>query len=542
MKYLLLLLAGIMAASCIFDAGQCVMPVDEPRSIMFTVSLDNPRTKASQWGEGYDPSEVSVPFDSRIITEDLRMVILDNGGNRVGVIQDLDYWPLNETHTEFQYKGNLPAEFVRHYNANGSQDPYYRFMVLANSGDNMSGEEYITYRHEQLNPLSEDGSIPMWGVMQVDVTPLLNSTYMDIGEVSLLRAAAKIEVKLSDQLKKKGTTINSATLKYYNQTGYCLPSGWSQVPDTKNLDQENCVRVYRHAAVNLPLIKDEKTDDYYVYVTEYDNINYSSERNKISLSFNMGSEVKEFADAISFCEYRNGKLVEDSHYNIVRNHIYEFEILSIAGDNLELQYTVADWDAEQWWSEKDKEYKDYEEHELAYPTYHNPVVPRDYLTSKPEDLVNYTIKQSPQMYYNANNPEEGAFECFFQITAPKDVQWKPGIDGTKENYRVRVYNHTPGHEDKGKLLFDSSDETLQKNLGACAANGWYRIVVFPRSGDGAGKNDVGFIISYYQSWTDQYIHLYVNGEYDYIRWPNSGTNPKVINIKHVALEVNAINE
>ena len=145
------------------------------------------------------------------------------------------------------------------------------------------------------------------------------------------------------------------------------------------------------------------------------------------------------------------------------------------------------------------------------------------------------------MFYNANDPEAGAFECFFQITAPKVVQWKPAITGTTVNYCVRAYKHTPG-SDKGKPIFDSSDESLQNNLGACAAGEWYRIVVFPLNGNGAGKNNVDFIISYYQSWTDQHIHLYINGEYDHIRWPNSGTNPKIINIKHVAQEKNALNE
>ena len=145
------------------------------------------------------------------------------------------------------------------------------------------------------------------------------------------------------------------------------------------------------------------------------------------------------------------------------------------------------------------------------------------------------------MFYNANDLEAGAFECFFQITSPDDVQWKPAIMGTRENYRVRVYNHTAG-PDKGKLLFDSSgDSSLQQNLSECPANGWYRIVVFPLSGDDAGKTDIDFMISYYQSWTDQYIHLYINGEYDHIRWPNSGNNPKLINIKHVAQEMN-VNE
>ena len=494
---------------------------------MFTVALDQQRTKAT-WGEEY-PSEAGVPFDFRIMPDELRVVVYAQDGSRVGVLQDLGYWPINEAHTEFQFIGQLPEEFVAYYNEH-RDSPNYRFMVLANCGDHSSGEQYISYSHTQLDPASEDSAIPMWGVKEADVTPLLNSERMDIGDIWLLRAAAKIEVKLSEQLQEKGTTtINSATLKYYNQTGYCLPNGWSQVSETKGLDQDNCFRGYRHAAVNLPFYKDEETGSVYVYVTEYNNIDYSGERNKISLEFNIKGQNKTFEDAISFCNYSSGKPVDNSHYNIVRNHIYEFEVLSIAGDNLELQYTVADWDAEDW-----GDGLDYEEHELAYPTYHNPVVPREYLSLTPGQITNYRITQSPQMHYNANNNEEGAFECFFQIAAPSDVKWKPGIDGSKENYKILVYENATASDD-GKLVYDSgsTDQNLQDDLGLCDSNKWFRVVIFPLGPDGAGTNVIDFIISYYQVWTNQYIHLYINGEYDHIRWPESGTNPKIIQIKHV---------
>ena len=535
-KYLALLLAGILAASCIFDADQCVMPADQPHAVMFTVALDQQRTKAS-WSDSYD-SESGEPFDCRIIPEGLKVVVCTQNGSRVGVLQDLGYWPINEEHTQFQFVGQLPAEVVAHYNEH-RDTPYYKFMVLANCGDHSSGVEYISYRQEQLNPNSENAAIPMWGVKKADVSPLLNNSRLDLGEIWLLRAAAKIEVKLSDEMKKKDTTsINSATLKYYNQTGYVLPSYWSQVSETKSLDQENCFRGYRHAAVNLPFYKDEETGNVYVYVTEYNNIDYAGERNKISLEFTINGVDKYFEDAISFCDYQDGKLVEDSHYNVVRNHIYEFEILSIAGDNLELQYTVADWDAEDW-----GDGMDYEEHELAYPTYHNPVVPREYLTLPPEQITNYTINQQPQMYYNANKPEEGAFECFFQIVAPEDVMWKPGITGTKENYQIQIYKGVTSSNPTGEIAYDSAKNDLQADLGYCKPNEWFRIVVFPLSGDGADKNNIDFTISYYQVWTDQYIHLYINGEYDRIRWPGSGTNPKIITIAHVGQQVtNEIDE
>ena len=527
-KYLMLLLAGVLAASCIFDADRCVMPADEPRSIMFTVSLEGQKTRAP-WSDPYD-SEDGVPFDCRIQPENLRVVVIAADGTRLGTVRNLYYWPTNEEQTEFQFMGQMPEAFVGHFNANGASQPDYKFMVLANCGDNLSGEEYITYSYAQLDDSKEDSSIPMWGVTQADMTPLLNSESLDLGVVWLLRAAAKIEVKLSDEEKAKGTQISSAVLKYYNQTGYCLPGGAMQADDTRSLDQENCIKVYRHAAVNLPFVRDGQTGAYYIYVTEYDNINYVSERNKISLEFNVGGEEKYFEDAISFCRYSDGKPQEGSDYSIVRNHIYEFEILSIAGSNLMLEYTVADWEAEDW-----GDGMEYEEHELTYPTYHNPVVPAEYLSLSVQQQASYTIAQSPEMHYSAGHAEDGAFECFFQIVAPADVQWKPVFMGTKENYKIKVYRYSKGQDDAvvQTLVFDTGEDAMQGNIGTSSAGGWFRIVVFPLSNDGAGDNIIDFGISYYQKWTDQYINLYVNGEYGNIRWPQSGENPKIIGIKHI---------
>lgn len=530
-KYIMLLIVGMVPVSCVFDADRCIVSTDEPHDVMFTVSLEGQHTRAT-WGEGY-LSEEGVPFDKRIIPENLCMVILAPDGTRLGEIRDMDYWAIDEAHTIYQLNGQLPAEVIKHINTHSSDQKEYKFMVLANCGSNMSGEEYITYSHTQLNPSNENASIPMWGVIKADVSPLYEADHLDLGEIELLRAAAKVEVKLSDKFKDKSTTITSATLKYYNQTGYVLPSGWSQVSYTKGLDQENCLRVYRHAAVNLPFIKDEATGNYYVYVTEYDNINYSGERNKISLEFNVGGETKYFEDAISFCQYSNGAPVENSYYSIVRNHIYEFEILSIAGSNLTLEYTVADWDIENWGGNDEDGVNDtYKEHDLSYPTYHNPVVPYEFLSLSADKQANYVIKQEPTMYYGGNdNLEAGAFHCYFQILAPATVQWKPVFMSSKESYQIRVYAHD------GSLIYDTDDKSdRQDNLGICGANEWYHIVVFPLSDGGAGETNVDFGISYYQVWTDQYINLYVNGEYDNIKWPNSGNNPKLINIKHVSAQ------
>ena len=529
-KYLMLLIVGIVPVSCVFDADTCIVPTDEPRDVMFTVSVEGRHTRAA-WSEEY-PSETGVPFDFRILPDQMRLVILTEDGTRVGEIRDLDYWPINEAHTEFQFVGQLPREVVENLNLTGSEQKY-KFMVLANCGDNLSGEGYITYSHTQLNPSNEASAIPMWGVTTADVSPLYTQDQLNLGEIWLLRAAAKVEVKLSDALKAKNTEITAATLKYYNQTGYALPSGWEQASYTRVLDQENCFRIYRHAAVNLPLIKDEETGNYYVYVTEYDNINYSGERNKISLEFKVGSETKYFEDAISFCNYSNGAPVEGSHYNIVRNHIYEFEILSIAGSSLVLEYTVADWTTEDW------DGKEYEEHDLSYPTYHNPVVPFEFLRLSAEEQKTFKFKE-PTMYHSGE-PEKSGFHCYFQILNPgndtqlleedeeKSVQWKPVIKGTMENYQIKVYL-----VNKELTQEKDAEDDSEGYFHACKSGEWYHIVVFPLSNDGADNTYVEFGITYYQEWTDQHINLYVNGDYDNIRWPNSGNNPKFINIRHIS--------
>ena len=524
-KYILLLVVSILSASCVFDVESCIVPDEKQYDVMFTVSLSGPQTRAS-WDEEY-PKEHGVPFDFRIKPDELRMAIFTQGGDRIGVIDNLDHWPINAEHTEFQFMGKMPKEFLNHLVANGESVKHYRFMVLANCADNASGEEYITYSHAQLDPALETSAIPMWGIKQVDVSPLSKIGSLDLGDISLLRAAAKVEVTLCEELKQKGTTINSATLKYYNQTGYVLPNGWSQVTDTKKLDQENCQRVYRHAAINLPLIKGDN-GEYYTYVTEYDNINYSGERNKISVEFTVGGEAKYFEDAISFCQYVNGAPMDGTNYNIVRNHIYEFEVLSIAGSSLTLDYTVADWTTEDW-----GDGEEWEEHDLSYPTYHNPVVPYEFLSLTADKQANYVITQQPTMHYSAGNLEDGGFHCYFQILAPATVEWKPVFMGSKENYQIRVYK-VDKKLVQSEVLFDSGVEGKQNNLGACGAGEWFHIVVFPLSDDGANSTEIEFGISYYQTWTDQYINLYVNGDYNNIKWPNSGNNPKIINIKHTS--------
>ena len=77
-KYLLLLVMSIVSASCVFDADSCIVSDDKRYDVMFTVSLSGPQTRA-KWEDVYD-KEAGVPFDFRIMPDDLRMVVFTDDG------------------------------------------------------------------------------------------------------------------------------------------------------------------------------------------------------------------------------------------------------------------------------------------------------------------------------------------------------------------------------------------------------------------------------------------------------------------------------
>ena len=518
-KYMMLLLCAVMF-SC--DSTEVDVP---SRNVMFTIALDGHKTTRAAWGDSYASTEGNN-FECRILPDELRVAVYTVEGEKLGEVQDLSCWAMNETHTEYRFMGAMPKEFAGHFDALGEGDNHeYKLMVFANCPAGDDADLVYSYMALDVN----EGALPMWGVKTVDLSPLKNVQNYEIGTIWLLRAAAKLEVEIGDALKKKGVTLDAAYLNYFNQTGYCAPENWNSVNNTEALDTE-AFRLFRHAAVNLPFYKDEAAGKCYIYVPEYDNIDYPEEKAKITIEFTMDGKPRIAIDAISFCEYSNGSAVEGSDYNIIRNHLYKYRIRSIAGEKILLEYSVADWEAEDWGGGKP-----YEEHDMTYPTYLNPVMPAAYLSWTGQEGEVYEIKQEPKMYWH-NGDETGAFVCYFKIMAPDNVKWKPVFMNSTSDYRIKVYKASGEGDNKASgdiLLYDTGDLSEYEELGPCGVYEWFKIVVFPIDGSTVGDAvDLGIV--YNQSWTDSYINLYINGEYGNIKWPSSGDNPKLINIKHVA--------
>ncbi|MBE6337211.1 MAG: hypothetical protein E7068_00155 [Lentimicrobiaceae bacterium] len=533
-KCIMALLIGTLLLSCrngeCGSEGSTVETSDQHHNIIFSMSLDHnvARDDGNTWNDN-NLEELGNSFENRILPNALRVSIYTIDNIRLGEVRDLYYWPSNDEMTEFKFVGVMPEDFTSHFMSaveNGISLTY-KIMVLANCPQGK--EENLTYNYTCLD--KENGAIPMWGIKTVDLSELANTQSKDVGTIWLLRSAAKLEVLLSDALKDKAV-INNVYVNYYNQTGYCLPTGWNTVERTEDLNMTNCFRLFRHTAVKHAFKPDGDNTIFNAYVSEYDNtnINYSDEKAKISIDLTYNGQQRFIEDAISFCHYSNGSPVENSDYNIVRNHIYQYRIVKITGDNILLEYSVADWELEDWGNGMG-----YEEHDLSYPTYHNPVVPLSFFDFKPTDETpHHIITEEPVMYYNSANPKEGAFECYFQITAPEGVQWKPNFMNSTENYAIHVYDND------GVLVFDTDSEYgyLKDDINECGNTEWYKILVYPKNNNGLDET-VDFGIVYFQKWSISYINLYINGEYDKIRWPESGINPKIISIRHINQPINS---
>ena len=92
------------------------------------------------------------------------------------------------------------------------------------------------------------------------------------------------------------------------------------------------------------------------------------------------------------------------------------------------------------------------------------------------------------------------------------------IDKSDTEYEIRVYNEA------GDLLADADEWK--------AADSWYRIVVIPLNAANSG-DVVKFGITYTQEWmpVGTSMYLLINGKADEIAWPESGNDPKIIEIK-----------
>ena len=490
------ILSLCVLASCdgIMDDAVCPSGGGSTRAVTLKLAMDDThRQTRSAWGDGYD-AENGVAFDNRLSVDAIRVIFYRSSDNSyVGEASDIMYWAAPSDATDYRITGNVAALDIE----NGTD---YKVMVVANAQGGGTNLGNLTFSIE--DAAYPQGYIPMWGVGSFKAN---GDELQDAGTIDMLRAMAKVEVVLSNEMIANGYTLDGVQLTHHNSMGYCLPAQWNGVSKTAELGLQECFRaLHSHISTALPLIEVEADKSYWIYVPEFDVNHTAVNRPSISVVLGDGSSVPlEFPEAIRFGSYDStGTFVDGSEQNIVRNHIYRFNITAIAS-GLEVEYEVLSWEDGGTWDRG----------EFAYPTYHNPVVP-DYINPSA------AIVKAPVMKYNNAEPEADAFVAWFKLTGPTGQMWTPVVDKSDTEYQIKVY-------DDGGTLLGASGNWI-------AADKWYKIVVIPLKAENSGTI-VKFGITYTQDWMPDGTSMYliINGKAGEIAWPESGNDPKIIEIKQI---------
>ena len=341
--YILMIgLMGSLVSSCQQSLDEEVqIPSDTPRADNISMRLvleGQPTASRNTWGKEEDDNNneyhdglVGDDFENEIdITDPNALQVFVEVPNADGGYTTLKVVEQTVIRLEQDNGRVYNLDGILDLNNTGIQAGTYdcKVKVFANCGDDL--EEFT---------FSPNSLIPMWGVQTTNLN-LSNLAQNKIEDIYLLRAMAKVQVKLDDAIVN-AFELTSVTVDKYNTEGYVEPTGAEDATDTRNLSLQGVFNVKSSCeedASPLPFLveKDENGDDtevFYVYLPEYQNVGEDV----------TPAEMKVVIDGIEY-NLHFKDYTDDSPFNIVRNHYYQYTITGVNGGvELELNYQVENW-------------------------------------------------------------------------------------------------------------------------------------------------------------------------------------------------------
>lgn len=404
LSYTIMVFMTLLAASCsyVMDNDVCTDLSDRGRAVYFRIELDEEMTatKADDiWGNPY-ASEIGTTFDSRIRPDAMFVMIYGPDNKVLGVVRDLRWWAVSGTQNVYEFKGD-----ISHIELNTTDQ--YKVVIFANTGnpdenaqlDAASGPATMGFNIKSVDIAKEDSYIPMWGLITTKFT-LTES--QELGDISLLRAASKVRIRLGSAMQQQGYKISGASLNKYNELGYCLPTAWSSSTNTLQLYQEGCFRPFGSAvSTPLPFSVNNSGTEAVIYMPEFASQGVSD---PITLTLTDGKGATDNYK-LQFKNYVGG-LAGETSFDIVRNHIYEYNISSITtGNELVLTCVVQPWIPRE-------EIIDFTNEPSVSQT----------ITWSNVESVNYETGEV--VLYNDTNIEAA---CTFQIDTPVGATWTSSL-------------------------------------------------------------------------------------------------------------------
>ena len=145
-------------------------------------------------------------------------------------------------------------------------------------------------------------------------------------------------------------------------------------------------------------------------------------------------------------------------YAVTRNHDYQVTASISADGQIDVAYTVAEWEDVKW--------------DITFDAPQH-----SFLMTSPSDYAQAPTK-APTLYYSGENDASGAFVAYFKMDGPTGATWAPTFAGSAEKFAVDVYSR---YDKDGNMIgpdqYTYKMNIMDNNFIAPKQGEYYKIVV-----------------------------------------------------------------
>lgn len=314
---------------------------DDNTVLNLAFRVASPSSAISRAGEYEDGTALESTID--FAAENYRVYFLD--GEQNYITEWRHPYPSHVlstgNYTVYTFTGAVPEELKAHSDfsvmvlANWPDYPELHSISLEdkNIKDILTADwaEFKAFDSFELS-VADRRLIPFYGFASFENIEFAENHTYDLGSINLLRAVAKVEVKVSGL--PEDVTIESAPLiRGINPKGYCAPLGPIGTGSSWDTDYVEDIHLpfagnTNHPDAmdnNVPMLRVGETDTWIAYLPEFDNRNAGENYSSIELKLS----YREEPFVLHFAKYdADGRTDNDAtrRFDIRRNDLYRFDV------------------------------------------------------------------------------------------------------------------------------------------------------------------------------------------------------------------------
>lgn len=354
------LLALQMLASCASDddatgSSESCCVAREMMKITFTIDMGGEtmsRSRAETWGDNDYTKKSATVYENTIEQGRLQVLLYSEDGNTfLGELQNVTYVRHAAPDDNiYDVVGSISVAKVNLTNNKLN----CKIVVLANYDTPVTNTTQLSdiasnsFAYNAAGMADKTSYIPMYGVKTFrddEALKLFSGVRTDAKTIYMLRAMAKVRL----HCENSDVTLLSATIANHNNIGYTVPQTYNTVDNTENISYldgtfnpyPDCKAgsVQTFFGTEIETTTDDNgttTKDYlYIYVPETPSSNVV----KITVSYKKDNTTS--TRTFDFGYYTDGVV---SPLDIVRNHVYTFNLSVKEEVTVKLRYQAMLWD------------------------------------------------------------------------------------------------------------------------------------------------------------------------------------------------------